>query len=155
MALAIVQQDLIRLRRILLELLERSEADGCVLCDEGGYVMAQEGRGTDDPTLLSALGAGVFAGSRELAKILGEDEFSAVYHQGEKKSLFIRGVTSEVLLVIIFSQSANIGLVKFYSAPAATDIRSVVEELSARGGMRPPAEQSFVLRDGPDIFERA
>jgi len=152
MSLTLVEKDVLRLRRVLVELLERSESDGCVVCDSGGYVIAQEGRGTQDPLLISALGAGVFAASRELARILGEDEFSAVFHQGEKKSIFIRAVNREVLLVIIFSNTANVGLVRLYAAPAATEMRVLFDEISAPDRKIEHPEKAFVLTREGDFF---
>lgn len=155
MAFSLTEKDVLRIRRILVDLLDRSEADGCVVCDSGGYVLAQEGRGTSDPLLLSALGAGVFAASRELARILGEDEFSAVFHQGEKRSIFIRAVNREVLLVIIFSNTANVGLVRLYAGPAASEMRALFDEVVAAGpGVEHP-ERTFVLTEGGDLFGAA
>lgn len=155
MASVMNERDVGRMRKVLLELLDRAEADGCVVCDSGGYVLAQEGRGTTDPLLLSALGAGVFAASRELARILGEDEFSAVFHQGERKSIFLRAVTSEVLLVIIFSNTANVGLVRLYASPAAMALRAVVEEIAAAPEHVDDPERVFVLTQGGDLFGAA
>lgn len=155
MALALREKDVARIRRILIELLQRSESDGCVVCDSGGYVIAQEGAGASDPLLISALGAGVFAASRELARVLGEDEFSAVFHQGERRSIFIRAVNSEVLLVIIFSKTANVGLVRLYATPAANQMRTVFDEIAAVGEDIEHPERAFVLKSDGDLFGAA
>jgi predicted regulator of Ras-like GTPase activity (Roadblock/LC7/MglB family) len=153
MAFVLSETEFERVRQIILELLVRSESDDCLVCDSGGYVLAKEGMDTADPFLLSALGAGVFAASRELARILGEDEFSAVFHQGEKKSIFIRAVNHEILLVDIFSKFANIGLVKLYATPAATALRAVFDEIRARGEIAGGTEKhEFVLTEKQDIF---
>lgn len=152
MAVSLMSEDVARMRRILLNLLDRSESDGCVVCDSGGYVLAQEGRETQDPLLLSALGAGVFAASRELARMLGEDEFSAVFHQGERKSILIRAVNSEVLLVIIFSRADVVGLVRLYAAPAAAELRRLFDAMSERGGDVDHPERGFVLTEGENLF---
>lgn len=155
MAFALTEKDVMHIRRILLDLLSRSESDGCVVCDSGGYVLAQEGRGATDPLLLSALGAGVFAASRELARILGEDEFSAVFHQGERRSIFIRAVNPEVLLVIIFSNTANVGLVRLYAGPAAAEMRILFDEVTAAGAAAEHPERAFVLTESGDLFGAA
>ena len=152
MSLSLIEQDVVSLRRVLRDLLYKSEADGCVVCDSGGYVLGQEGRGTEDPLLVSALGAGVFAASRELARILGEDEFSAVFHQGEKKSIFIRAVNREVLLVIIFSATAKVGLVRLYASPAAAALRVMFDAISARGESVEHPEKAFVLTTDAPLF---
>lgn len=117
-------------------------------------MLVQEGAGTNDPLLLAALGAGVFAGSRKLAQMLGEENFSAVFHQGERKSIFIRAVNEDALLVVIFSKQDGAGLVKLYADPAAERIRGVLEELDNSGDRVDDEEKSFVLREGKDIFEQ-
>lgn len=154
MALILGKEDMNRLKSIAVNLLEQSEADGCVLCDGGGHMLVQEGAGTNDPLLLAALGAGVFAGSRKLAQMLGEENFSAVFHQGERKSIFIRAVNEDVILVVIFSKQDGAGLVKLYADPAAERIRGVLEELDNSGDRVDDEEKSFVLREGEDIFEQ-
>lgn len=153
MALVLGKDEIRVMRNIASTLIERSEADGCVICDGGGHMLVQKGTGTNDPLLLSALGAGVFAGSRELAQMLGEDNFSAVFHQGERKSIFIRAVNEEILLVVIFSKQDGAGLVKLYAAPAADRIRGLLEESKKSGKNVPHEEQSFILNEEGNIFD--
>ncbi len=152
MAYAISSRDSQKLVRILQELLVRAEASGCVLCDNSGYVLAQQGPDAKDPLLISALGAGVFAASRELARILGEDKFSSVFHQGEKKSILICAVNRDVLLVVIFSNEASVGLVKLYSQPAADSLRTVLEEVRINQQTLDIPEHTFVLNTEDNLF---
>ena len=153
MAQMLQEKDSFQLRKVLLHLLARSESDDCLLCDTGGHVLALEGTSKHDPFLISALGAGVFGASRELARMLGEDEFSAVLHQGERKSIFLRAVDADTLLVMIFSQSANVGLVKLYSTPAVEDLRRILAD-SKHGQSVPDGEDSrpFVLSQETQLF---
>lgn len=144
-----------QLRRILNDLINKTEADGCLLCDGGGHALIQVGRGTKDPMLLAALGAGVFAGSRELARILGENEFSAVFHQGNRKSIFIRAVDSDVLLVVIFSRQESVGLVKLYALPAAGRLRAIFNDIYELGEeVSDDPDKSFVLSEEGSFFSR-
>lgn len=150
MPLAIHAKDTEKIRRTLSDLLARSESDECFLCDSGGYLVAHEGEACGDVSLLAALGAGVFMASRELARMLGEKEFNLVFHQGANKNIFFCAVTTEVLLVIIFSQSASLGLVKLYSAPAVTELQGVFAALLKHPAELPAADhRSFVLNDAP------
>lgn len=153
MALVLGKDNIRVMKNIAATLVERAEADGCVVCDGGGHMLVQQGAGTNDPLLLAALGAGVFAGSRELAEMLGEDNFSAVFHQGERKSIFIRAVNEEILLVVIFSKQDGAGLVKLYAAPAADRIKALLDEVELSGEKAEHEEKSFILKDGGDIFE--
>jgi len=153
MAQLLTEVDSQRLRKVLLRLLARSESDDCLLCDSGGHVLALEGASQHDPFLVSALGAGVFGASRELARILGENEFSAVLHQGERKSIFLRAVDEDTLLVMIFSKSANVGLVKLYSTPAIEELQQILAALK-HGPAAAPAEdfRPFVLSNEAQLF---
>jgi len=152
MAFALTHKDVHRLNRILQDLLDRSESTGCVVCDHSGYVLAQSGVDSQDPLVISALGAGVFAASRELARILGEDKFSAVFHQGERKSIFICAASLDVLLVVIFSNEASVGLVKLYAGPAADAVRGVLEDVRIRESTVQAPEHTFVLNLNEDVF---
>ena len=146
------EKDVLTVRQILADLLVSSEADHCLVCDSGGYVVAEEGSLPHDQFLISALGAGVFGASRELARILGEDEFSAVLHQGEKRSIFIHAIDTDHLLVVVFSTSATVGLVKFYSTPAAQQLRQLIEEIATRRASPAEGLQPFVLTSKGNLF---
>jgi predicted regulator of Ras-like GTPase activity (Roadblock/LC7/MglB family) len=148
MPLAVQAKDMERIRRVLSDLLSRSESDECFLSDSGGYLVAQEGDSRADASLLSALAAGVFLASRELARMLGENEFNTVFHQGENKNIFIRAVTTELLLVVIFSSNGNLGLVKLYSTPAVTDLQELFAAIQTRHDEVPTTDhRSFVLKE--------
>ena len=153
MAHLLQERDALRLRKVLLHLLARSESDDCLLCDTGGHMLALEGASQHDPFLISALGAGIFGASRELARMLGENEFSAVLHQGERKSIFLRAVDADTLLVMIFSQSANVGLVKLYSTPAVDELRLILADLKQAQSVAAPEDaRPFVLSQDPQLF---
>ncbi len=148
MPLAVQAKDMERIRRALSDLLSRSESDECFLCDAGGYLVAQEGVPRADCSLLAALAAGVFLASRELARMLGENEFNTVFHQGENKNIFIRAVTADLLLAIIFSSNGNLGLVKLYSAPAVADLQELFTAIQRRHDEVPTADhRSFILKE--------
>ena len=116
-------------------------------------MLALEGASQHDPFLISALGAGIFGASRELARMLGENEFSAVLHQGERKSIFLRAVDADTLLVMIFSQSANVGLVKLYSTPAVDELRLILADLKQAQSVAAPEDaRPFVLSQDPQLF---
>jgi predicted regulator of Ras-like GTPase activity (Roadblock/LC7/MglB family) len=153
MTFELTRRDVNKLRRILLELLDQSEADACLVCDQAGHVLAHENVNKQDPLLISALGAGVFAATRELARLLGEDEFSTVLHQGLKRSILIGAATDEILIVVLFSGDHRVGLVKLYTPAAATAIRGVFDEVQGRGETGADSvDRSFVLKNTGDIF---
>ena len=153
MTYELTRKDVNRLRKILIELLDQSEADSCLICDGAGHVLAHENVNRQDPLLISALGAGVFAATRELARLLGEDEFSSVLHQGLKRSILMAAANDEVLLVVMFSGEQRVGLVKLYTPTAAAAVRGVFESIQERGvSGEDSVDRIFVLKDTADIF---
>jgi predicted regulator of Ras-like GTPase activity (Roadblock/LC7/MglB family) len=100
----------------LADFLKKSEAQWSALVDKGGNLFAQNGdTGSLDLSILSALAAGSFAATHELAKRLGESEFSALYHEGAGHHILMSALHHECLLVTIFGERTNIGLVRFYA----------------------------------------
>lgn len=109
-------EDQMAIEQLLTDFLKKSEAQWSALVDKGGNLFAQNGdTGTLDLSILSALAAGSFAATHELAKRLGESEFSALYHEGQGQHILMSALNHECLLVTIFGEKTNIGLVRFYA----------------------------------------
>ena len=109
--------------------LELSKARSALLIDREGHLVTR--RGEPIKTSLdsvSALIAGSFAATKELARLMGEDEFAVLHHQGATSSIQIQAVGSRTLLAVIFDGRTNLGLVRFY---AQESVRRVLEILDA------------------------
>lgn len=152
MTYELTPQDTERMKRILAELIEQCEADACLVCDQAGHVLACQDLRDQDPLLISALGAGVFVATKELARILGEEEFSSVLHQGVNRSILIGAITEEALIIILFSGDDKVGLVKLYAPAAAGALRSVFTDVTARGTTNEVPDRHFVLKETGAIF---
>src|SRR5471032_1335021 len=113
----------------LTEFLGKSEAQWSALVDKGGNLFAQCGdTGALDLSILSALAAGSFAATHELAKRLGESEFSALYHEGLGQHILMSALHHECLLVTIFGERTNIGLVRFYAQQVTTSLNDLLQQ---------------------------
>lgn len=100
----------------LKDFLSKSESTWAAIVDKGGNLFAQHGEtGNLDMSILCALAAGSFAATRELAKRLGEAEFTALYHEGAGISILMTALLHDTLLVTVFGENTNIGLVRFYA----------------------------------------
>ena len=154
MAFVLQPQDYDQIKRDLDDFLSNSEARTVLLCDRGGNVIADSGENVaDSMDLVSALVAGAFAATKELAMVMGEKEFSAIFHQGENTSIFMSSVGEEVLLFSLYSDDTNAGLVKMYALTVSRKIHSLVNEVMQRDGVVPEdPTASFVLTKG-NIFD--
>jgi predicted regulator of Ras-like GTPase activity (Roadblock/LC7/MglB family) len=136
-------EDIDRINQILDRLVHLSDARCALLVDKEGHLITKRGemsQGFDDESL-SALVAGSFAATKQMAKLLGEEEFSVLFHQGVKDSIQLTLVADRALLAIIFDDRTTIGMVRLY---ASETTRKVLEVLA-----RPRAEQA----GGPSLGE--
>jgi len=102
----------------------------CVfLIDMAGNVIANldNGQMEHDIYSLAALAAGNFGAVSEMAKIIGEDEFSLLFHKGEKESIHFSKVMADFLLVTIFGKETSLGFLRLKVAEAVGKIRKILE----------------------------
>jgi predicted regulator of Ras-like GTPase activity (Roadblock/LC7/MglB family) len=102
----------------------------CVfLIDMAGNVIANldNGQMEHDIYSLAALAAGNFGAVSEMAKIIGEDEFSLLFHKGEKESIHFSKVMADFLLVTIFGKETSLGFLRLKVAEAVGKIKKVLE----------------------------
>ena len=117
-------EDANRIGHLLDRLLAESSARTALLVDRAGQMLATAGQAPRfDPVTFATLTAADFSANDQLARLLGENEFGALFHQGEKDSLYLADVARRVILVVIFDNGTTLGLVKLR-------VRSVVPELS-------------------------
>ncbi|HUB67256.1 MAG TPA: roadblock/LC7 domain-containing protein [Candidatus Methylacidiphilales bacterium] len=125
----------------LTDFLKKSEAQWSALVDKGGNLFAQSGdTGTLDLSILSALAAGSFAATHELAKRLGESEFSALYHEGHGQHILMSALHHECLLVTIFGEKTNIGLVRFYAQQVTATLNAALKQASEKEATAAPLQ---------------
>ncbi len=127
--------------KIIEKLLVDSNAISVYLVDKDGQLLASSGDTRNvDSTSLASLTAGNIAATGGLAKLIGEKEFSILFHEGEKENLHISIIDQRVILVIIFDSRSSLGLVRLRVKKAGAElqgsIRQVVErmEQSVGGG---------------------
>ncbi|HUU46963.1 MAG TPA: roadblock/LC7 domain-containing protein [Acidobacteriota bacterium] len=118
----------------LLRLLKKAEAKCALLVDKDGHLVTRQGFTQSlDTTALSALLAGSFASTREIARLVGEPEFSVLFHQGKKDHIHISLVGERNILAIVFDDRTTIGMVRLYAKDAADRIREIVSATPDEG----------------------
>src|SRR5437667_11784902 len=110
---------------ILSGFLGESNARTALIVDRTGQMVAPVGETPQfDPTAFASLTAADFSANDQLARMLGEPEFGALFHQGERESMYLADVARRVILVVLFDNRTTLGLVKLR-------VKGVVEALSA------------------------
>lgn len=121
--------DMNRINEVLDEFMRLSGAKCTFLIDKEGHLIARRGTSqTIDSETISALAAGSFAATKEMAKLLGEEEFSVLFHQGKRDSIQLVLVGDRMLLAIVFDDRTTIGLIRLYGQEAAEHLTAIVNE---------------------------
>src|SRR5262245_4712969 len=132
-------EDLVRdVNRILREFLKLSNAKCAMLVDKEGHMVTRQGVTRDiDVDTISALVAGSFAATKEMARVLGEDEFSVLFHQGKTDNIQLSIVGDRTLLTVIFDEATTVGMVRLYAAETAKRLGELFTKHEAEMRMNP------------------
>lgn len=103
------------------------------LVDKNGQQIADAGEvELIDATSLASLTAGNVAATDGLAKLIGEKEFSILFHEGRKDNIHISIVGQRLILVVIFDERSSLGLVRLRVRKASVDLERVLNEMEAK-----------------------
>ncbi len=101
----------------------------CVfLIDMAGNIIADlhEGEVVHDIYSLAALAAGNFGAVSAMAKIIGEDEFSLLFHKGKKENIHFSKVSQEYLLITIFGNLISLGFLRLKVTEVIDKIKHIL-----------------------------
>jgi len=113
--------------------LELSGARATLLIDREGHLVTRRGESVQSSAeSIAALVAGSFAATREMARLLGEEEFATMFHQGQRDNIQISMVGERSLLAIVFDDRTNLGLVRFYAQECTRRLRDIMHEVVHR-----------------------
>lgn len=129
----LTKEDVVALDGLLTDYLQRSSADFTLVIDKGGTIVAQQGDAkTADPMIIAALAAGSFAATKELARRIGEAEFSALYHQGKTQHIFMSALDEHTIIVTVFGEKTTVGLIRFYTIDVTAQLAAFLKKLRER-----------------------
>jgi predicted regulator of Ras-like GTPase activity (Roadblock/LC7/MglB family) len=142
-----------RVETFLQHVLDRAEARAVYLSDKGGNIIAQ--RSLDEypnEENISALAAGSFFATQELARLIGEGAFHCVFHQGGTTSVYMQSLEGELLMLVVFDKESNPGLVRLYANEAATSVERLLAEADRSNEGMPAFGMEFEIDDTAQPF---
>src|SRR6266566_3100273 len=108
-----MEDDFGAITRSLERFLADCDAHCAMLVDRTGQLVATVGeQPTFDPTAFATLTAADFSANDQLAKLIGENDFNSLFHQGEKESMYLADIARRVILVVLFDNRTTLGLVR-------------------------------------------
>jgi predicted regulator of Ras-like GTPase activity (Roadblock/LC7/MglB family) len=118
---------------VIEKLLKESNSKVIFLVDKNGQLISGVGEVDKfDTTSLASLTAGNIAATGGLAKLIGEKEFSILFHEGEKDNLHISIVAGRVILVVLFDNRSSLGLVRLRVKKASDELTAIFDALAKK-----------------------
>jgi predicted regulator of Ras-like GTPase activity (Roadblock/LC7/MglB family) len=118
-----------RIGQVLSSFLEESGVSEALLIDRSGQLLASTGKSPSfDTVSIGALAAGAFSSTNAIAELLGETEFSVLFHQGVRESIHVSTVDKETILLAIFNEGTTVGMVRLFAKEACRAIGAVLAE---------------------------
>jgi predicted regulator of Ras-like GTPase activity (Roadblock/LC7/MglB family) len=131
--MVIQEEDATRITQILTRFLGDSGAGEALLIDRGGQLLAMDGVSRPlDTVSISALTAAAFSSTAAMAQLLGETEFTMLFHEGAKWSIHVSTVDKEAILLAIFDERTTVGMVRVFAKEASRAVGAVLGEARAR-----------------------
>jgi predicted regulator of Ras-like GTPase activity (Roadblock/LC7/MglB family) len=119
-----------QINSVIEKLLREANAKVIFLVDKNGQLISGVGETERfDTTSLASLTAGNIAATGGLAKLIGEKEFSILFHEGEKDNLHISIVGGRVILVVLFDNRSSLGLVRLRVKKVSDELTVIFERL--------------------------
>jgi predicted regulator of Ras-like GTPase activity (Roadblock/LC7/MglB family) len=132
-SLVMYEEEFDRITLLLNRLRIDASAKIVFLVDKNGQQIAGAGEIDQvDTTSLASLTAGNVAATDGLAKLIGEKEFSILFHEGRKDNIHISIVGQRLILVVIFDERSSLGLVRLRVRKASADLERVLVEMERK-----------------------
>ena len=131
--LVMYEEEFRRIDEELQKLHQQSNAKVVFLVDKNGQLIASAGETHDlDTTSLASLTAGNIAATGGIARLLGEREFTILFHEGEKDNIHISLIGARVILVVIFDKRSSLGLVRLRVKKASETLVKMFDEITSK-----------------------
>jgi predicted regulator of Ras-like GTPase activity (Roadblock/LC7/MglB family) len=136
-------------------LMRETSVRSLLLVDRSGQIVANVGEAPQfDTQAFASLTAADFSANDQLAKMIGEHEFSSLFHQGEKESMYLVDVARRVILVALFDNRTTLGLVRLKVKATVEELTRIFEEMFNRAGTETPKLEGFGSKEAEDEIDK-
>jgi predicted regulator of Ras-like GTPase activity (Roadblock/LC7/MglB family) len=141
--------------QIVQRFLFDSKARCALLVDRSGQLITTTGeRPVFDVTAFATLAAADFAANDQLARLIGERDFSTLFHQGERESMLLADIAHRVILVVLFDNRTTLGMVRLKLRGAVDELGRLFGRMFSASATRPAGSAPPLLSDIEDEIDR-
>lgn len=116
-----------KIRNLIEDNLIAAGVGTVLLIDSAGNIVVNCGKELPDSISLAALTAANFAATSQIAKMIGEDDFSLLFHKGKKDSIHFTKINQEFILVTIFGEDVSLGIIRLRVNELVKNLRELLD----------------------------
>jgi predicted regulator of Ras-like GTPase activity (Roadblock/LC7/MglB family) len=116
-----------RIDACLNRLVSSSFAQSVILIDRSGQLISHSGNVPDvDLLSLSALTAANFGATAEIARILGEEEFTLLFHKGRSENIYFSALGEHAIMIALFDDRTSLGLIRLQMSKVFDELSHIL-----------------------------
>lgn len=148
------KEDLAALTQTVEKFLADTGAHSALIADRAGQLVATIGQPLSfDPMVFATLSAADFSANDQLARLIGETDFTMLFHQGEKESMYVADVARRLILVTLFDNRTPIGLVRLRMKPVVEELTVHLDRAYSRARESGTMQPNILAGAGDEIDE--
>ena len=127
MIISFDQDQIDKVEAVLVQNLIESGVNTASVVDMAGHIIANCNKEdcNIDVFPLAALAAGNFNAVDAMAKIVGEDEFSLLFHKGQNENLHFSKINEELILITTFDTDVPLGFLRLKITESINSIKTI------------------------------
>jgi predicted regulator of Ras-like GTPase activity (Roadblock/LC7/MglB family) len=132
MNLVLTRNEMAKLGEVLEKEILSAGADHVMIVDMAGNLILDRGfREVQDIFSLAALSAANFAATAEIARLIGEEDFTLLFHKGGKRNIHFSRLGNEYIIITLFGEEVSLGLIRLKVTRA---LEKLLEIFDTKGG---------------------
>jgi len=148
------EEEFNQIKAIISKLRVDANAKVVFLVDKNGQQIAAHGEIENlDTTSLASLTAGNVAATDGLARLIGEKEFSILFHEGERDNMHLSVVAERLILVVVFDRRSSVGLVRLRVRQASVRFNDVMATALAASDAEDGGIEELTEADIESLFK--
>lgn len=130
---SLTKMDVDAVSSALDRLLRASGAHSAMIVDRSGQLVTVAGRPVSfDTTSFATLAAADFSANDQLARLIGEADFTSLAHEGENESLYFADIAHRLLLVLLFDKETTLAIIRMLAPAVAQELAAIFSAAASR-----------------------
>jgi predicted regulator of Ras-like GTPase activity (Roadblock/LC7/MglB family) len=126
MDLILEKKDLDKIRDCLESMLKNASAESVLCVDRSGRLIWGCGNRSEEELVpLAALTAANFGATEAIANIIGEKDFTLLFHKGKEENIHFSAIGKDFILITIFNNKTSLGLIRLEVERATQELLQV------------------------------